>query len=122
MPSLVSFNRVKGPFCCRHAYQPNLDVNSVCVIILCSTQTAFLLKLFRKRNNGNNHSELHLFQFKWNRNHSVLEQKSVLIYTTVPAITALPAISVSEMEWTEQMEYSSSSTYSQKLLHSIYYY
>ena len=34
-------------------------------------KTKFLLKLFRKRNNENRHPEFHLFQFKWNRNHSI---------------------------------------------------
>ena len=36
-------------------------------------KAAFLLRLFRKKNAWNKHSELHLFQFKWNRNHSIPE-------------------------------------------------
>ena len=72
-----------------------------------------------KRNSWSKYSNLHLFQFKWNRNHLFRNKSPKLnqIYTTIPAIPALPAIPLSGVE---QMEYSSSSTYSRKMLHSIY--
>ena len=40
------------------------------------TEAAFFLRLFRKRNSWNKYSKLHLFQFNWNRKHSILELKS----------------------------------------------
>ena len=35
------------------------------------SKATFLLRLFRKRNTWDKYYELHLFQFKWNRNHSI---------------------------------------------------
>ena len=37
------------------------------------SKAGFLLRLFRKRNTWNKYLELHLFQLKWNRNHSIPE-------------------------------------------------
>ena len=42
----------------------------------CLSKTAFLLRLFRKGNSWNKYEELHLFQFKWNRDLLIGEQKS----------------------------------------------
>ena len=40
-------------------------------VLLGKFKAAFLLRVLRKKNTWNKYSEPHLFQLKWNRNHSI---------------------------------------------------
>ena len=53
--------------------QKFIDFFPLCCFL---TEAAFLLRLFRKRYSWSKYSKLHLFQFRWNRKHSILELKS----------------------------------------------
>ena len=87
------------------------------------TEAAFLLRLFRKRYSWNKYSKLHLFQFKWNRKHSVLELQSKVHPNLSNLFQLFPVSSYSTL-WggIDKMDGIIFQFYlSHKILHSIYY-